>query len=151
MKKAVMVFSALGDIAALLPYLKKMSPAPLIITSPVGKEFLKEEFDDFLVLPTKKLIDVLRLILSIRRARLDELIDFQCNDRSRFIAKLSNAGKVVNNDGIDTNQEVHAVLEAMSRRAGIDLDFGFDELPSKRPRTYIVLNAGSSPKWQSKR
>ena len=40
---AVMKFSALGDIAATLPMLRRMDSSPTIITSPLGHAFLKDE------------------------------------------------------------------------------------------------------------
>ena len=145
-----MVFSALGDIAALLPYLRMIEPKPTIITSYLGKELLKDEFKDFLLLDSKKMLDVIRLIISVRKLKLDELIDFQCNDRSRFISKFSFSKRVFNNHGIDTDSPVHVILSKMSQRAMI-----FDSLKLKREEKkngqYIVLNAGSSEKWSSKR
>jgi len=150
MKKAIMVFSALGDIGALLPYLRNIDEKPLIITSNIGKELLKDEFDNFLILNSKKIKDVLSLIFKIRKLNLDELVDFQCNDRSSLIAKLSKAKKIFNNKGIDTNKPVHDILKEMTLRANIYKEFDFSSV-RKDKKSYIVLNMGSSEAWKSKR
>jgi len=48
MNLAVIKFSALGDIAESLPVLRAFKQTPTIITSPLGKALLQDEFDDFM-------------------------------------------------------------------------------------------------------
>jgi len=151
MNNAIMVFSALGDIAALLPYIRQIKPKPTIITSKLGYELLKDEFENFIILQSKSILNIIKLIVQIRQLKLDTLIDFQCNDRSKFISKFSNANKIVNNDNINTNNQVHIVLREIAQKASIYKEFVFHELFSKKAKTYIVLNTGSSTKWISKR
>ena len=145
----IMRFSALGDVALTLPLLRAMKVQPVIITSPLGRALLADEFDDFVLLPSKRVPDVLGLIRRIRQRRLDLLVDFQNNDRSRFIRFFSGTRALF--IGIDTNQGLPNVersrilLEEAGLLNPLDLQF------QPRPRDYIVLNTGSSPRWHSKR
>lgn len=144
---AVMRFSALGDIAATIPTLRALKVKPIIITTPIGKALLEDEFDDFILLKDKKLTSVLKLIFEIRKRKIDILLDFQCNDRSYFISKLSSS-KIYNNTTIDRLQSKNIFFD-IAKQANIvnPLDVSFE----KRKKSYIVLNCGSSPKWLSKR
>jgi len=55
MKTAIIRFSALGDIAYTMPFLRALKVRPLIITTATGRELLKDEFDEFLLLKSKRL------------------------------------------------------------------------------------------------
>ncbi len=147
MKTGVMRFSALGDIAASLPVLRAFERKPLIITSPVGRELLKDEFDDFILLEDKSFLSMLRVVAKIKRARLDILVDLQSNDRSRFLTSLSK--KVYNSRSVDTSGSVTEIFYKIARQSGCvgEMDLSFE----KKSGNYIVLNTGSSPKWLSKR
>lgn len=145
---AALRFSALGDIAAALPVLRAFRQPPLIVTSAAGRELLADEFEDFLILRSKRLKDVLRLILELRRAPLEGLVDLQCNDRSRAVGRLSGLRRF-DNAGLKKGQSATRLLHAIALKTGAvgDLDTAF----SPKPNAYIVLNAGSSPGWESKR
>lgn len=147
MKIAVIRFSALGDIASTIPTLRALHFKPTIITTQVGVELLKDEFEHFIILKDKKISSVLSLIRQIRKEKFDLVLDFQCNNRSHFISYMINA-KVFNNKNIDTLKSKDVFYE-IATEANIvnpqDLTF------KKRDKTYIVLNCGSSPKWLSKR
>ena len=145
----IMRFSALGDVAITLPLLRAMKSPPVIITSPMGRALLADEFDDFILLPSKRVPDVLRLISQLRRRKLDLLVDFQNNDRSRVIRLLAGTrycyiGKT-ENIHLSAYERCHRCLDATGYLNPIDLQF------RPKPRNYIVLNTGSSPRWHSKR
>jgi len=142
---AVMKFSALGDIASVLPLLRVIEPKPCIITSLLGKAFLEDEFSDFLVLPSKSTVSHIRLIRDIRKRRFANLIDLQGNDRCRFLSALS--GSIVHN-GYDPNSRHRPYspwVRELQQQARERLVF------TKKSRSYIILNTGSSAKWASKR
>ena len=145
----IMRFSALGDLASPLPLLRAMKTRPVIVTSPLGQALLADEFDDFVLLPTKRLRDVLRLIVQLRRRRLDLLVDFHNNDRSRFIRAFAGTRVIY----LERNRDQHVSSFERSRQllasAGLlgEIDLQFQP----KPRNYIVLNTGSSPRWRSKR
>jgi ADP-heptose:LPS heptosyltransferase len=144
-----MRFSALGDVALLLPLLRAMKTRPTIVTSPLGRALLADEFDDFLLLPSKRLPDVLRLIAQLRRRRLDLLVDLRYNHRTRAICFLSGTRAChVEHDPtvvLPGFVRIRNLLASAGLLNNLDLQF------QPKPRNYIVLNAGSSPRWQSKR
>jgi len=144
---AVMRFSALGDIANIIPTLRALSVKPTIITTAIGKELLKDEYDNFIILKDKKIFSILSLIMRIRKEKFQILLDFQCNDRSRFISKFSNA-KVFNNHLLDTNHSTNIFFD-IAKQANIVQALDTTFIPKEK--SYIVLNCGSSPKWISKR
>ncbi|MDD3342492.1 MAG: glycosyltransferase family 9 protein [Sulfurospirillaceae bacterium] len=148
MKTAFLRFSALGDIAASLPVLRAFKEQPTIITTPMGKELLKDEFDHFLLLQSKSFWHITQLIAQIRHERFAQIIDLQCNDRSRLITLFSKA-HIINNTHINLNQNVTAIFEAITAQSSLHgpLDTTFQP----KEKTYIVLNCGSSPQWISKR
>jgi len=149
MKVGVMRFSALGDIAYTLPFLRALTVKPLIVTTPLGRELLRDEFDDFLLLKSKRLADLFSLVVELRRRRFDRLIDLQNNDRSWAIGALSGARQRYTNRGmprgVPTYDNMLRILEPSGLLGPLDTEF------RPKPREYIVLNAGSSPKWASKR
>ncbi len=140
-----MRFSALGDVALALPLLRAMKVRPVIITSPMGRALLADEFNEFETLPSKGLRDMLRLIVQLRRRRLDLLVDLHDTDRSRVIRTLAGA----RTNHIDRTRPAFVRARDLLEAAGLlgTLDTQF--LP--KPRNYIVLNTGSSPRWHSKR
>lgn len=148
MNLSVMKFSALGDIAQSLPVLRALKFSPTIITSPLGKELLKDEFDNFLLLSDKKISSVLKIILEIRKQKFDWIIDLQNNDRSFAISHLTNT-HIANQKEIDLTQNIHTRLYQIAQKSSainpIDMTY------ITREKTYIVLNCGSSPQWASKR
>ena len=144
-KIAVMKLSALGDIASTLPYLRAMDPPPCIITSPIGRAFLKDEFSDFIVLDKKSFLSQVKVILEVRSRRFTDILDFQGNKRCRLISRFSGS-------------RVHDVANVFVKNAPASeltqsvLDNGTEKAQSrKRQRTHIIFNTGSSPKWTSKR
>ncbi len=150
MKIAAIRFSALGDIASLTPILKSLKYRPTIITSNIGYEFLKDEFDKFLILPNKTILSQLKLLREMRKNKFDMIIDFQCNDRSTILSKLSNSKSIINNQDIDVyNNSVFDIFYKIAKKSKIlnDIDTKF----YKKEKNYIVFNCGSSAKWLSKR
>lgn len=143
---AVMKFSALGDIAIQLPFLRAMNKPFCIITSPIGKAFLEDEFSDFIILRNKSLMSHLKLAYQIRKRCFTDLIDLQGNDRCRFFTRIS--GSTIHN-GYDINAPYGLPYSDWVKQIK-------DEAKSRtsfhaKERTYIVFNTGSSPRWTSKR
>jgi ADP-heptose:LPS heptosyltransferase len=146
---AVMKFSALGDIAAILPFLRQMSPPPCIVTSPLGKAFLEDEFTSFIVMPDKTVKSHLRLIRDVRSRGFQDIIDLQGNDRSRFLSKaFVLANKAQSHNGFNKNYK-YQPFSPMAQK--ISQDAQAAQVFQPKPRDYIVLNAGSSAKWSAKR
>lgn len=146
---AVMKFSALGDIARTLPFLRELGPETTIITSPLGKAFLDDEFSNFVVLKNKSFGSHFRLVQEIRKRKFDHLIDLQGNDRCRFLTKIvERTSRTQIHNGYDSNSRYRPFSERASeiwRAAQVKQVF------QPKPHKYIVLNTGSSPKWSAKR
>ena len=144
-----MRLSALGDVALALPLLRALKTPPVIVTSPLGQALLADEFADFVILPSKRLRDVLRLILHLRRRRLDLLVDFQNNDRTRVIRVFTGSRILYIRPNQDRDLPNFERCRRSLASAGLlnELDLKFQP----KPRNYIVLNTGSSPRWRSKR
>lgn len=142
---AVMKFSALGDIARILPFLRAMKEQPCIITSPVGKAFLEDEFDDFIVLKDKSAWSHIRLIREIRKRKFSVLIDLQGNDRCRFIDYFSGTTVDKEYKHIDKSNCSSRVREIYKEASRITV------CRNKTAAEYIVFNIGSSAKWAAKR
>ena len=149
MKIGVLRFSALGDLALALPFIRALKTKPVILTMPLGQALLSDEFDEFVVLESKSMTALFRFVIALRRERLDALIDLQSNDRSRLITRFAGAGRVY-----DRQFQAHVypaveawqkIIEPSGLMGPLDLTF------AAKPRDYIVLNMGSSPAWQSKR
>lgn len=144
-----MKFSALGDLAATLPFLRTMSPSPCIITSPMGKAFLQDEFNDFIVLPKKTPSAQLQLVQAVRHREFSDLIDLQGNDRCRSLCiAISFFSKTRIHNGYDSHSK--------HRQFSNDAAETFERARSNqkfipKPRDYIILNTGSSAKWTAKR
>jgi ADP-heptose:LPS heptosyltransferase len=146
---AVMKFSALGDIARTLPFLRQTGPETCIITSPLGKAFLEDEFSDFIVLPNKSYISQFRLIQEIRKRRFDHLIDLQGNDRCRFFTKIVERTSCTEvHNGYDANSK-HRPFSELAIKVWTAAKA--KQIFEPKPREYIVLNCGSSAKWAAKR
>lgn len=145
---AALKFSALGDIAASLPVLRALTYSPTIITFPMGKALLEDEFENFLVLSNKKAFSLIQLIVSIRKNHFDWLIDLQNNDRSKLITYLASA-RIANHDHVSFDQNITHILYDIAKKTNLtqELDYTFQP----KEKSYIVLNCGSSPKWISKR
>lgn len=143
---ALMKFSALGDIAMKLPFMRTVEKPVCIITSPLGQAFLQDEFTDFIVLKDKSLGSHIRLIHEIRKRRFADFIDLQGNDRCRFIASCSGA-KAVHN-GYDVNSPYRPYSDLVRSIEG-----RADPQPAhgNKERNYIVFNTGSSARWAAKR
>lgn len=151
MKLAVIKFSALGDIAASLPIIRLLKYKPTIITTTIGYELLKDEFDDFIILKSKKILDLFKLIYEIRKRKFDLIIDLQCNDRSRFVSKLSGV-KYLHNKKVNPKQQVSQILYEICNSSSKNIINEFEKSEKLLNNgEYIVLNCGSSPKWASKR
>lgn len=149
MKIAVVRFSALGDLASLSPVLKSLKYKPTIITTQLGKEYFKDEYEDFIILKSKSFFSVLKLILNVKKQNFDVVIDFQCNDRSRLITKFLNS-RIYNNKDVDVfNNTTLDIFKLIVKDSGLLHDIKFDF--NKTKQNYIVLNCGSSEKWKSKR
>lgn len=149
MNIAALRFSALGDIACSLPFLRALKTKPVIVTTPIGRELLKDEFDEFLTLKSKKLADVWALVAQIRKQHFDVFIDLQNNDRSLMIDWLNGARKTYTNKGIPRSIPTFENMMGILTPTGLlgELDTVFEP----KPHEYIVLNTGSSAKWASKR
>lgn len=147
---AVLRWSALGDIAAALPVLRACMPSHelTIITTPLGQALMADEWDRFLILENKHWHSQIQLWRQLWR-RFEVIVDLQSNDRSRLLTHLS-ACPVVNSTGVNLNQPVTAIFHAIAHQSGyfkpLDTQWKAD-----RERSYIVLNAGSSAGWPSKR
>ncbi|MGE4490585.1 MAG: glycosyltransferase family 9 protein [Kiritimatiellales bacterium] len=149
MKTAVIRFSALGDIAYTIPFLRALKTRPIFITTAMGRELLKDELDEFLILKSKRLPDVWSLVRQIRKQRFDVLIDLQNNDRSWAMDSLSGARQKFTNKGMPRGVPTFDNMMRILTPSGLlgELDTRFEP----KPRNYIVLNTGSSAKWASKR
>lgn len=147
MNTAVLRFSALGDIAAALPVLRACRDNLTIVTSPLGKALLRDEFDQFLVLGDKTVRQQFNLLKHLWR-QFDGIVDLQSNDRSRLLSRLAFC-PVVNSTGVNLNQAVTAIFYEIACKTPhfAPLDVGF----TPKERSYIVLNVGSSAGWSSKR
>ena len=149
MKIGVLRFSALGDLALALPFIRALPVKPMVLTMPVGRALYQDEFETFVILKDKAVISQFRFACEMRRQRLDVLLDLQSNDRSRFLTRFSGAGRVYERtfkprmySAIETWQKI---MEPSNLLGPLDTVF------TPKPRDYIVLNMGSSPNWLSKR
>ena len=149
MKIAVLRLSALGDLALALPFIRALTIKPVVLTMPLGQALYQDEFESFVVLRDKRLRSMGRFVRDMRRQRLDLLIDLQSNDRSRFLTRLSGALQIAERrfkaHVLSAQEAWRAIMEPTGLLGPLDLTF------TPKPRDYIVLNAGSSPQWLSKR
>ena len=146
---AVMKFSALGDIAACLQFMRSLDPKTYIITSPLGRSFLEDEFSNFLVLDDKSIKSHIKLIHEIRKHNFHNIIDLQGNDRCRMLSKLcSIASHTITHNGYDPEskyQPYSSLVQEISTKANAT------RIYQPKPREFIILNTGSSAKWSAKR
>lgn len=142
---AAIKLSALGDIASTLPYLRAMDPEPCIITSPVGRAYLQDEFKDIIVLKDKSFPSLIKTVFEVRKRKFSDIIDFQNNKRCKFISQLS--GARVHNT---VAHFVHGRNESDYVEKIVNKAFEITKCRNNRG-THIVINAGSSPRWTSKR
>ena len=149
MKTGVLRFSALGDLALALPFIRALTVKPVVLTMPIGQALYQDEFETFVVLKDKSALSQFRFMREARHQRLDALFDLQSNDRSRFLTRFSGAGRVY-----DRTFKAHIfpaveawqkIMEPSNLLGPLDVAF------APKPRDYIVLNTGSSPAWLSKR
>jgi len=149
MKIAVLRLSALGDLALALPFIRALTIKPVVLTMPLGQALYQDEFESFVVLRDKRLRSMGRFVRDMRRQRLDLLIDLQSNDRSRFLTRLSGAHQIAERrfkaHVLSAQEAWRAIMEPTGLLGPLDLTF------TAKPRDYIVLNAGSSSNWLSKR
>ena len=149
MKIAVLRLSALGDLALALPFIRALTIKPVVLTMPLGQALYQDEFESFVVLRDKRLRSMGRFVRDMRRQRLDLLIDLQSNDRSRFLTRLSGAHQIAERrfkaHVLSAQEAWRAIMEPTGLLGPLDLTF------TSKPRDYIVLNAGSSSNWLSKR
>lgn len=145
MKVGVYRYSALGDIAAALPVLRAFEEKPIILTSKIGYELCKDEFDDFVIQKGKSVLDVLRFLQKAKK-RVNLFIDLQNNDRSKLLRFWF---KHFDNKGVSFDQSVTQIFYDIAKKSGMVGDLDITWQP--KPKDYIVLNTGSSPKWVSKR
>ncbi|MDR2849634.1 MAG: glycosyltransferase family 9 protein [Verrucomicrobiota bacterium] len=149
MNVGILRFSALGDLALALPFVRALKVKPVVLTMPAGRELYRDEFETFAVLADKSVRAQFRFVRDVRRLRLDALIDLQSNDRSGLLTRFAGARRIYNRD---FPAHVYSATEAWRRilePSGLlgPLDVAF----TPKPRDYIVLNTGSSPAWRSKR
>jgi len=139
----------LGDLALALPFIRALTIKPVVLTMPLGQALYQDEFESFVVLRDKRLRSMGRFVRDMRRQRLDLLIDLQSNDRSRFQTRLSGAHQIAERrfkaHVLSAQEAWRAIMEPTGLLGPLDLTF------TAKPRDYIVLNAGSSPNWLSKR
>ena len=149
MKLGVLRFSALGDVALALPFIRALKIKPTVATMPQGQALLCDEFESFVTLKDKSVAAHARFAWALRRERLDALIDLQSNDRSRFLTRLSGADRLYERTFAP---HVYSAVEAWRKIMEPSGLLGpLDQLFAPKPRDYVVLNMGSSPAWQSKR
>ena len=144
-----MKFSALGDIAAYLPFMRSLDPNTYIITSPLGRSFLEDEFSNFLVLEDKLIKSHIKLICEIRKHNFHDIIDLQGNDRCRLLSKLCRiASHTITHNGYDPSskyQPFSSLVQDISNKANAARYY------QPKPKEFIILNTGSSAKWSAKR
>jgi len=149
MKIAVLRFSALGDLALALPFIRALKIKPVVLTMAPGQALYQDECESFVILKDKRLRSLAQFVRETRRQRLDLLIDLQSNDRSRLLTRLSGARRIAERRfkarPRSAQESWQAILEPTGLLGPLDLNF------TPKPRDYIVLNAGSSPHWISKR
>ena len=149
MKVGVLRFSALGDLALALPFIRALGVKPAVLTMPFGQALYQDEFEVFAVLKDKSPVSQFRFVSEVRRLRLDALIDLQSNDRSRFLTRFMGAERVYGRrfpPHVFSAQEAwRRMMEPSGLMGPLDLTF------TPKPRDYIVLNTGSSEVWRSKR
>ncbi|MRI58351.1 MAG: hypothetical protein C6H99_02475 [Epsilonproteobacteria bacterium] len=138
-------YSALGDIAAALPVIRALTE-PVVVTSGLGAQLLADESVEVVELGSKGVGELLKNALILRRRGIKRLIDLQNNDRSRLLRLFFEA---FTNKGVSFDQSVTHIFYDIAKKSGeigeLDTDF------TPKPKEYIVLNMGSSPKWLSKR
>ena len=149
MKLGVLRFSALGDLALALPFIRALPVKPVVLTMPLGQALYQDEFETFVVLKDKTVPSLFRFTRETRQKKLDVLLDLQSNDRSRLLTRFSGAGRVYERtfkahvfSAIETWRKIMAPSNLLG-----PLDMAF--MP--KSRDYIVLNMGSSAVWHSKR
>ena len=76
MKIGVLRFSALGDLALALPFIRALKVKPIVLTMPPGQALLSDEFESFVTLKDKSVSSHIRFILALRRGTAG------CADRS---------------------------------------------------------------------
>ena len=149
MSIAVIRFSALGDIASALPYIRALREGPTLITSGMGAGLLQDEFPDIHVLKSKRIRDVFSLVCELRKQRFDHLIDLQNNDRSRLLRSLTSARAKISSKGmpggVPNLDNFHRIMMPSGLLQEPDTSF------TPKPCDYIVLNVASSSKWHAKR
>jgi len=135
-------------MAASLPVLRALKIKPVIITTPLGRELLKDEFSEFILLQDKKPVTMIKLAVEIRRAGFSDIIDLQSNDRSKILTFFSGS-TVYGSKDIEMRQPATNIFADIARKSGFlgQLDQSYKVCTSD----YIVLNCGSSAKWLSKR
>ncbi len=138
-------YSALGDIAASIPVLKAFVKEPIVLTSPLGYELVKDEFETIIVQRSKGVVDLMKFLWEAKQ-KVELFVDLQNNDRSRFLRLFFDS---VSNKGVSFNQSVTHIFYDIAKKSSLvgELDTSF----TPKERSYIVLNTGSSPKWISKR
>jgi len=162
----VVRFSALGDLASTVPFIRSFDPKHHItlFTSPLGAEYFKDEacVDEIKILQNKKVTTLLRHLPGIISS-YDYYIDLHGNDRSRFCALFTRA-RVLSNYTREFKQRIPEGRLSDYAKPGSACQFDYYSIPSmlpgfkftpegfeKKPKNYIVINAGSSEKWKSKR
>ena len=99
MKVGVLRFSALGDLALAMPFIRALTVKPVVLTMAPGQALYQDEFETFVILNDKRLRSLGRFVRAARHQRLDLLIDLQSNDRSRLLTRLSGARRIAERRG----------------------------------------------------
>ncbi len=132
-----------------MPFIRALTVKPVVLTMAPGQALYQDEFETYVILRDKRLRSLGQFVRETRRQRLELLIDLQSNDRSRLLTRLSGARRIVEHRfklRTHSAQETwRSLLETTGFLGPLDLAF------TPKPRDYIVLNAGSSPNWLSKR
>lgn len=159
-------FSALGDLASTAPFIRSFAPHHQItlFTSPLGGEYFRGEgcLSDILVLNNKKVSTLLKNLPRIFSS-YDYFIDLHGNDRSKLCSLFTRA-EVLSNYVKGFSERIPEGELARYAKPGSACQFDYFSIPSmlpgyefkperfkKKPKDYIVINAGSSEKWKSKR
>jgi ADP-heptose:LPS heptosyltransferase len=117
------------------------------VTSPQGYELLRDEFDEFVILENKGFFSMASLLFRLKKTGIGKLVDLQNNDRSRVMQMIFDT--TYTNKNVELRQSVTDIFYDIASGSG--LVGPMDNRFRKRRSDYIVLNAGSSPKWISKR
>jgi len=166
MNIAIIKFSALGDLATIEPFIdmfEKTDHNITLVTSKIGYEYYKDHKNiKFIILKNKNNFFELSQIF-IKLFYFDKIIDLQGNDRSKILTFFKRR-RVLSNYVKNYKEDKCVGEDAIFIKSNSILEKGIFSVLNKltffkfkysyfipKKKTYIVVNAGSSPAWISKR